>query len=138
MSDTDIYQIIKDNKQFRFQLELSLTTDEERKKQLQTIINNLNQVIVFDKDNNLGKTMHQQLNNDIDKEVYSQPWNKLKECQKEVKIREYVDNTYSDHEKNDMLQTFLEELKKSKLKNTVKHNRVDYDSTNSKIIKIEL
>lgn len=125
----EIESLIKDNKRFRFELELSQTSNVDRKTQITNILKTLNEKIeepVNDK--------HKKMFDALEKEIYKQPWNKLKSFHRDVKIKEFVEKTYTDNPKKpQILELLLEALGNGEL-NTMK--KVSYDTTNSQITKI--
>ena len=134
--DNSIYnemqELIKNNKIFRFGLELTNTHDEDRIKQIQNII-----AFLEKKEDKKMDTQDKitKMFNDLDIQLYKQPWNKLKEHYKETKIKEYVNEKYKDHEEKDLiLALLLEKLEEGSLK-TIKS--VTYDQKTAKITDIK-
>lgn len=129
--DNQIDEIVKDNKLFRFASELQDTTDSERKKHLNIII----QLLQGKHPDDAHKKL-QELYTYIDKQIYKQTWTKLTKDQKIIKIKEFVKDTINDSEERESIENELIQLiNKGKLK-TIRD--VTYDSEQSKIITISV
>jgi hypothetical protein len=118
--DQDLESIIKDNQQFRFQLELSKTHITDRKTTITNILNSMNKSTNITSKTKSSRDMFIE---NIDKQIYSQPWHKLKDIHKEKKVIEFLDKKYPNNSK--LKELVLKELEKGQF-NTTKH--VKYDS----------
>lgn len=127
---SDIESLIKSNMVFRFGLELSKTSDSDRKQTINNILTRLE-----NKNTEISvKEKREKMFEDIDKKVYRQKWLKLQNFHKENKINEYIEEKYKDHQnKNQLRDLLLEYLNENKFK-TEKY--IKYDSIATKIIDI--
>ena len=126
----EIESLTKSNLSFRFALELSNTTDPERKKNISNIISKLE-----NKSNDeLVKEKREKMFEVIDVQVFKQKWSRLQNFHKEPKILEYVNDNYKDHKNKDKLLEMLNnELKENKLKT---EKFIKYDPNTTKITQI--
>lgn len=127
----EIEYLIKDNKTYRFASELSHTQNNDRKEQLRTIVSSLQVKPVID----TTKDKISKMFNDVDKEIFKQPWAKLRNNHKEVKIKEYIEEHYNNSvNKKQLLELLTDALAAGHYK-TNKH--VDYNQKTSKITNIK-
>jgi hypothetical protein len=128
----EIEILVKDNMRFRFQLELSKTSDNGRKDTIGKILNNLDNKNTASEVDTMNKK--NKIFDDLDKRIYSQPWTKLKSFQKETKIKDYVNEKFNSYVgKDQVLNLLMSALEKKELNKT---SDVEYDTTNMKIINI--
>ena len=87
-----INDLIKSNKLYSFGLELNNTDNLERKNKLVEIMKIYeNKSIENKRDDFFDK---------LDKQIYKQKWTKLQNFHKIIKIKEYVNENYDQHEQN--------------------------------------
>lgn len=132
--ETDIQNIVKDNKRFHFQIELSLAdkNDVDRISKFDKIIKKLDYVPV--KSNSEEK--HKKMFEEIDKQVYAQPWNKLQKFHKETRIENYINEKFIDPVMRiKYIKMLKESLEKGEL-NTIKI--VTYDTIKAQITDITI
>jgi hypothetical protein len=130
--EKEIEQLIKNNMKFRFDLELSKTSEEEkeRREQIVKIIANLD----YKQEEPKTSEKRQKMFDDIEKQIYKQPWHKMRDHHKEVKLSEFVNEVYKDHkEKDNIMKLIMKGLANGDLKN---EKGVIYDSFESKIKEI--
>jgi hypothetical protein len=121
--------LITDNMRFRFQLELSQTTDQARKDMITNILKTYDvQEIQTEQPNKVQKMFE-----NLDREIFKQPWSKLKLHQREVKLREYVNDKYKDNPDKEEVMTLLVSANASKHLHSAD---VAYDRELSKITDI--
>ena len=129
--EQDIDGIIKESKKFRFQLELSQTTDLKKKELLEKIIKNMESYQLNTHPDKF-KNIIQEFNN----KVYFQSWAKLKLLHKQDRIKIYVEEKFKDEQKlikDQILKLLLEKCEAGYLN---KKENVEYDSLKGKIINI--
>jgi uncharacterized protein with von Willebrand factor type A (vWA) domain len=130
--DAELQTIIKDNKRFHFTLELAHTTDPDHKDKLNAAISKLNYTQM--ESNSAEK--HKKIFDDIDRQVYAQPWNKLQKFHKETRIELFVNEKFKDNKnKQHYRDMLLKSLENGEL-NTVKI--VTYNSSEAKITDISI
>lgn len=128
-TDLPIDTIIKDNMRFRFQLELSQTQDQQRKDQINKILDKLyNTTQIETKPNKLQKMFEQ-----LDIEIYKQPWSKLKLHQREVKLREYIEEKYNTEPNKQTILTTIIDANNNK---QLSASDVVYNTEQSKITEL--
>jgi len=145
---TDIQKIIKNNKIYRFALELQYTENEDSKILLKQILQNFEQNInddyTINTDKHNLKTNIEKFNdkfNKIDELTFKKQFYRLNEIQKINKLKEYFKNNKNIVD-DKMLQshadTILEFIKNKKIKNAdVEYNINSTTITNIKNINIE-
>jgi hypothetical protein len=132
--EIDIQNIVKDNKRFHFQIELSLVdkNDVDRISKFEKIIKKLDYVPI--KSNSEEK--HKKMFEEIDKQVYAQPWNKLQKFHKETRIENYINEKFIDPVMRiKYIKMLKESLERGEL-NTVKI--VTYDTVKAQITDINI
>lgn len=125
--------IIKDNYKYRFSTELENTHDNDRKSKISCILDQYEtkteQQIVDEKKRKMFE--------EVDKQAFKQNWGKLSEYHKEAKIKEYIDNKYSDYEKKNILLDNLLTILRSSRTAIDKYILYDNMDVNPKIIEIK-
>lgn len=125
----EINDIIKNNIIYRFENELVDTVDNNKK----NIINNILSILQ-NKTDKIEKNTKTKLDNiflDLDKKIYSQPWNKIQQNYKENKLIEYIDENYNDNPNKLLIKEFLLNLLETGKLKTIKD--IEYDQKEAKI-----
>jgi hypothetical protein len=124
--DQEIDNIIKESKKFRFQLELSQTTDADKKLLLNQIIDSLDK-----KNNENNSDTSKNILQKFSDKVYSQSWSKLKSIHKEDRLKKFVNEKHNNNEK--LLKFLIEHLENGHFN---KKNTINYDSISASIVSI--
>jgi hypothetical protein len=132
--DTKIDEIIRDNKIFRYALELQNTTDVERKELIKLKLINL-QGITPKELSTTVKTKLDTIYDNIDSFTLKQKWTKLKDKQKMERIKLFIESSDLSSSKKIQLDKTIIEMIKNK---TFKIAYIDYDSKNGKILSINI
>jgi len=133
--DTQIDELIRENKIHRFAYEFEHTENEERKNDIRKILNLLQGTKEQEREE-VAKNKLSKIYDNIDKFSLKRKWSKLSISQKQDRIKEYLELSIKDEKVRqgvkDKLFTMLDggKLKNSKL--------VDYDVENGKIKSINL
>lgn len=97
-----------------------------RIEQLEQIINN---IITVNESKNINGYMKE-----IDKYIYKKPWTRLQPYHRTIKIKEYIENTYTDAKfKKKLLNDLIKLINDNKLNS---NKMVKYDPYNEKILSI--
>jgi len=132
--NTKIEEIIRDNKIFRYALELQNTTDVKRKELIKLKLINL-QGIPTKELSTTAKTKLDEIYDNIDSFTLKQKWSKLKDKQKLERIKLFIESSdLSDSKKVQLDKTIIEMIKNK----TFKTSYIDYDSKDGKIISIDI
>ena len=132
--NTKIEEIIRDNKIFRYALELQNTTDVKRKELIKLKLINL-QGIPTKELSTTAKTKLDEIYDNIDSFTLKQKWSKLKDKQKLERIKLFIESSdLSDSKKVQLEKTIIEMIKNK----TFKISYIDYDSKDGKIISIDI
>jgi len=132
--NTKIEEIIRDNKIFRYALELQNTTDVKRKELIKLKLINL-QGIPTKELSTTAKTKLDEIYDNIDSFTLKQKWSKLKDKQKLERIKLFIESSdLSDSKKVQLDKTIIEMIKNK----TFKISYIDYDSKDGKIISIDI
>jgi len=138
----------------RFNCELKYYNDINKNGEYDNHINDLNKIIKYNKKKNQKEksdkpekekitNARKKLNNifnNVDKYIFQQPWKKLSEHHKTIKLKEFVEDRYlnktneENQEKKDLEEKLINALKKNKLPDKY----IVYDQIQSKIIEIKI
>jgi hypothetical protein len=131
MTDLDIDYIVKNNKIYRFTLELQNTKDPKRKSDLNAIIDYLNGIKKTEDD---AKTLLDEMYKDLADCSMKKKWARLQPIQKITKIKEYLLETIKDKKEYKKIEDIaIKMINDGKLKTA---KEVNYDITTSKILEI--
>lgn len=118
----EIESIIRDNRIFQYTAELSNTNDPQKKDKLIKIIQEL-KVTTEQENNDTTRKKKEQLIENIENHIYKQPWNKLKDFQRELKLMEFIEEKYNNHKnKNNLIILLKKEINNLKTNKSVKYN----------------
>lgn len=129
MAEKEISDLIKDNKRFHFSIEISQTDNQEKKDKFAKLIKDLDYVpMAID-----GKAKKDKMFDELDKEIYAQPWKKLKLHQQETRLELYVREKFKEKEQDQ--KQYLTDLKYALNEGYLK-DTVTYDTQQMKITDI--
>jgi hypothetical protein len=130
--DNDLESIRTNCILHRFNNEYANTKDEQRVDQIKKILDHHNGV---KKPVQKVENAHAKMFDELNRLVFMQPWNKLQDFHKKLKIEEFVKEKYSDYPKiKELEEVLIKALNDKQL--TIKV--VNYNQKNSKIDDISL
>lgn len=132
--DTQLDEIVRENKIYRFAHELQSTTDVERKK----LITNKLKLIQGSTQEEMDKEAGDKLSvirNNMNTFSLKQKWSKLTKLQKKDRIKQFIDASKYDSDKKKKTETKLLTMVDN---NTLKVSFIEYDEETSKIKNITL
>lgn len=132
--DTKIDEIIRENKIFRFALELQNTTDETRKELIKHKLKILQGTSILES-NDMAKSQLDNIYDKIDNFRLKQKWTKLNDKQKQERITNFIKMCKITELKKIRFQEKISEMIKNKL---FKPSYIDYDDVNGVINNIVL
>jgi hypothetical protein len=131
---TKIDEIVRENKIFRFALELQNTVDETRKELIKHKLKTL-QGSTTNESQTTAKSQLDNIYDNIDVFTLKQKWTKLNEKQKQERIKHYIKTSGLNEIKQTKLQDKITEMTKGKL---FKVTYIDYDNKEGKINSINI
>jgi hypothetical protein len=133
--DTQIDEIIRENKIYRFAYEFERTEDADRKAEIKKILNILQGTKEQERED-AAKSKLNKIYDNIDKFSLKRKWTKLSVAQKQDRIKEYLNLSIKDEKlREGVKEKLFTMLDDGKLKTT---KLVDYDVENAQIKSINL
>lgn len=127
----NIDNMIRTNMLYRFNCELQVSEDKDRRQVITHIIEKINNNI---NENICVKDKRERMFKQIDIDVYKQKWSRLQQFHKENRINKYIDSKYTNHKDKEILRKKLLENLNNNIYKTEKF--VKYDIKNACIIDI--
>ena len=132
--DTQIDELVRDNKIHRFAYELENTTDDSRKTSIMSILKLLQGTKEEEKDA-LAKSKRTKLYDDIDIFSLKRKWNKLSTIQKQNRLKDYCTTTINDQKIRSETEKKLFDMLENA---TLKPKFIVYDVNEGKITSITI
>jgi hypothetical protein len=136
MATVEIEQLIKNNMIHRFTNELTDCTDEKRRSDLDSVLKSLKPETKAPVPIMSAHDKLTQVFGNVDRELYKQPWPRLRPAYKKTKVSEFININHNDLPNK---QQLLDQLNKMVDDNQLSTKRtVEYDPKSAKIVKIPI